>query len=249
MTSCRTGGCGRSARTRVLWLAAVPQWSVPLAKVAGLPLPPSEWSVEALVEDIALAGVAARRTEPSPDGDDIELFWVDEASRRDWIAGLTMPSGDLNRRVAAIAKRVNSASQAGAFVPPLTRQWLDLVGSKPGRSGDGLFHLVAELVAADELADAAALTDAAAAIAPVRGGSYPAAVARSRRLVHAGHRRRKDQEALAEFVPCDEQIAPLGQLIQAWPGRSVGTAPSRTRRRRQNDANTLSGFRPLLSRV
>ena len=111
----------------VLWLAAVPQWSVPLAKVAGLPLPPSEWSVEALVEDIALAGVAARRTEPSPDGDDVELFWVDEASRRDWIAGLTMPSGDLNRRVAAIAKRVNSASQAGAFVPPLTRQWLDLV--------------------------------------------------------------------------------------------------------------------------
>lgn len=199
-----------------LWLAAVPQWSVPLAEAARLPLPPERSSVEELVRAISLAGVAAQRSEPSADGSDIELFWVPEATRRSWITELARQSGDLTRRVAEIAGRVGAvASRGGEFVPALTRQWLELLDSESGRSGDDLFHAIAGLVRTDDLAQAAALTDAAEAIAPVRGGGYRAAVLRGRRLVQAGHRRRRDREVLADFVPCDEQTGPLLELIRS----------------------------------
>lgn len=196
-----------------LWLAAVPQWSVPLAEAARLPLPPGRSSIEELVQAISRAGVAAQRSEPSADGSDIELFWVPEATRRSWITELARQSGDLTRRVAEIAGRVGAVASGGEFVPALTRQWLELLDSESGRSGDDFFHAIAGLVRTDDLAEAAALTDAAGAIAPVRGGGYRAAVLRGRRLVQAGHRRRRDREVLADFVPCDEQTGPLLELI------------------------------------
>ena len=198
-----------------LWLAAVPQWSVSLARAASMPLPSSQSSVESLVQSISLGGVASRRTEPSSDGGAVELFWVDEASRRTWIAELTRQSGDLNKRVTTIARKLDAAERGGAFVPVLTRDWLQLAGTRADQSGETLVRRVGVLVVNDNLADAASLCDAAAAMAPVRGGGYPASVARARRLVQAGHRRRRDVEELEEFVPCDEQIQPLLELLDA----------------------------------
>ena len=201
-----------------LWLAAVPQWTVALAKEARLPLTSDMRSVEDLVEFAYFAGVAARRKEPAPDGGHIELFWVDEANRRTWITELVPWFKDLSAQVTEIAERLDAASRAAAPVPALTRRWLDLVRSESGQSGAKLFRDIAALVSKDELAEATVLTDAAAALAPVRSGSYPAAVLRGRRLLQAGYRRRRDREALAEFVPRDDLITPLTELIRSGPG-------------------------------
>ena len=154
-----------------LWLAAVPQWTVALAKEARLPLTSDMRSVEDLVEFAYFAGVAARRKEPAPDGGHIELFWVDEANRRTWITELVPWFKDLSAEVTEIAERLDAASRAAAPVPALTRRWLDLVRSESGQSGAKLFRDIAALVSKDELAEATVLTDAAAALAPVRSGS------------------------------------------------------------------------------
>ena len=104
-------------------------------------------------------------------------------------------------------------------LPALTRRWLDLIYSESGQSGPVLFRDIAKLVASDELAEAAALADAAAVLAPVPGGSYPAAVTRGRRLLQAGYRRRRDREALADFVRPDEQVTQLVDLVTSKPGQ------------------------------
>ncbi len=116
-----------------LWLAAVPQWTVALAKAAKLPLAPDVPSVEDLVQFVYFAGVGARRKEPAPDGGDTELFWVDEINRRSWIAELTRQSGDLSGRVTEIADRVAAGGRKTGPLPALTRRWLDLVRSEAGR--------------------------------------------------------------------------------------------------------------------
>src|SRR5258708_17975852 len=209
----------RRGPERALCLAAVPQWTVALAKAAKLPLAPDVPSVEDLVQFVYFAGVGARRKEPAPDGGDRELFWDDEINRRSWIAELTRQSGDLSGRVTEIADRVAAGGRKTGPLPALTRRWLDLVRSEAGQSGKRLFGEIARLITADKLGEAAALTDAAAALAPVLGGSYPAAVSRGRRLLQAGHRRRRDREALADFVRRHEQIAPLLELLAASPGQ------------------------------
>src|SRR5207237_5084761 len=89
--------------------------------------------------------------------------------------------------------------------------------SESGRSGPALVGEAAALAGQDRLTDAAALVDAAAALAPVLGGGYPASVIRARRLVHLGHRRRRDRDALAGFVRRDEQIEPVLELLAAGP--------------------------------
>ena len=202
-----------------LWLAAVPQWTVALAKEAELPLTPDMESVDDLVQFTHSAGVTARRKEPAPDGGAMEVFWVDEASRKSWMTDLAFQFEDFGETVGTIADRVAAAGRKTRQLPALTRRWLDLIYSESGQSGPVLFRDIAKLVASDELAEAAALADAAAVLAPVPGGSYPAAVTRGRRLLQAGYRRRRDREALADFVRPDEQVTQLVDLVTSKPGQ------------------------------
>jgi hypothetical protein len=197
-----------------LWLVAVPQWTDQLAKHAGFPTGTASTVAEFLDREVA-RGIIQRRMTVDDKGQPLSTFWVAAELRRQIAVELRDRGVQWHPALRAIASAIKGVSRVP--VPAVTSLWAKLVGSGAGISGRQVVERTRELVDRDDLADAAALSTAAEAIAPPGDPMYETALVRARRLIHLGYRNRHDRYHLDHFVRRPEQADRLHRFLQGGP--------------------------------
>ena len=203
----------RFSSETLLWLAAVPEWPVPLAQECRFPTGDAA-SLADLVQQLVGAGLAEQRESIEESGELITAFWL-SPSRRPEVGGYlrqTLTSVDLSVVIREISGALNAAStstQRWAQVEP----WLHMyqVGQDP--SGARLNHAVDGLIRDGRTQHALQLVAAAQAVGDVVGEPLVSAARRATWRLDRAYRQAMDVRMLADYLPRQELEDVLEQLL------------------------------------
>jgi hypothetical protein len=203
----------------LLWLAALPEWSHPLAKAVGVP--DGSESLDQLVSRLAAAGLVERREILNASGEVVTAFWM-PASRRVEVGQYlrqVLPARALLAGVDAVAEAIQALPErmgpSGTPIAPVLEQWLRVARAHlDDPSGARLIAAVDELIVTSRSNEALELLAAAQALGDVLGDPLAASARRAQWRVDRAYRQSLDARTLAYYLPQPEVDEALERLIQ-----------------------------------
>ena len=201
----------------LLRLAALPEWSEPLARAAGGLQPESPGNEPEL---LAAEGLCELGDDIAPSGDLVRTFWLRPSQRPEVAAHLRRELGiRLPDEVQRVIDHVQQAVSAEPELQtPVLRGWLKVaVVHRKDPSGFGLLDEVNELVVSGSTPDAIALVCAAGVLGDLLGEPLSSAARRAQWRLDRGYRQAADARRLRDYVPRPEVEQALVELLRDQP--------------------------------
>jgi hypothetical protein len=201
----------------LLWLAAVPEWPLPLALALGFPTGTAA-TVPDLVGELASAGLVERRDVLDDDGEVVPVFWLPPSQRPDVGGHLQQVLG---REVLDGVRLIRDALEPVGLSRPelLPPHWLEGAGTLlRDPSGAALNDLLDTWVRDERTAAAGEALAAAQAVGDVVGEPMASAARRGRWRLDRAYRQALDERALRDYLPRPELEGVLADLVQGRVG-------------------------------
>lgn len=200
-----------------LWLAAAPLWTRSAAETTGFPV--RGRTVTDFVQQARAAGWCKTRGSLRADGPTELRFWMPDEVRRDVLDTIRVRTGGDMRTVQSRAREVaiSVVRHAEEAKPPgALLAWAKLcVEAEPDDFPGRLLDRVRDAVGADDLGGAQELVNAGKALNAVVEGTADSQLTRARLMLDGGLERRRDEQALSQYLDRRELSAAVFRLLQA----------------------------------
>ena len=198
------------------WLAALPQWSEPLAEAAGFPA--GDASLPELVDRFCAAGLAEQAESLDAEGRVHRSFWMPPGRRVDVGSYLQQSARGpvLVKDVQALAGAVESAVGSTPELDlPGMRHWVRVATRHLfDPSGLRLLTEVDDLIKAGRASDAVTLVGAAEALGDLLGEPMASAARRAQWRIDRGYREALDTASLRDYLPRPDVEDALVALVE-----------------------------------
>ncbi|MBC3191821.1 hypothetical protein H7X46_12180 [Pseudonocardia sp. C8] len=201
----------RFAPDTLLWLAALPEWTGPLAAAAGFPPPPDPTPLGLLLDRLEAAGLLTRRDDVDTDGRTITAFWLPGSVRGE--VGELLRAG---ASTAALTDRLRALADILRGLPSThtqLRPWLRVLDQLTDVTGGGLLDAVDDLVAHDRTTEALSTVGSAQALADLLGGPLGSATRRARWRIDRAYREALDARSLTYYLSRSGLEESIGRLL------------------------------------